>query len=108
MKHDNPKKLIPQLANNSKFFHRAFANPCINVKPKAPSEQCAPYCTIGSLVPTVHVVANYNYRMRWRCNFKGISLFGGRADFSKNLLVSLFNDNLSNEPNFGRWTVPLK
>ncbi len=42
---------------------------------------------------------------------KGFSQDGGRADFSKNLLVSLFNDDQSNEPNFwpdpSRWTVTL-
>jgi hypothetical protein len=31
---------------------------------------------------------------------------GGPVDFSKNLPASLFNEDLSNEPNFGR-TVPL-
>jgi hypothetical protein len=35
-------------------------------------------------------------------NFKGLSLDGVRADFSKNLHASLFNDDLSNEHNFGR------
>jgi hypothetical protein len=34
--------------------------------------------------------------------FKGLSQHGGRADFSKNLRVPLFNDDLSIEPNFGR------
>ncbi len=28
MKDDNKKKFIPQLAIDTKFFHRAFANPC--------------------------------------------------------------------------------
>ncbi len=35
-------------------------------------------------------------------NFKGLSLDGVRADFSENLHASLFNDDISNEPNFGR------
>ncbi len=39
---------------------------------------------------------------RWRCNFKGLSQHGGRADFSKNLRASLFNNDLSNEPNICR------
>ncbi len=34
--------------------------------------------------------------------FKGLSQDGGRVDFSKNLSCSLFNDDLLNEPNFGR------
>jgi hypothetical protein len=36
--------------------------------------------------------------MRWRGIFKGISQYGGRADFSKNLRASLFNKYLLNEP----------
>ncbi len=43
-----------------------------------------------------------NSRTRWRCNFKGLSQHGGRADFSQNLRASIFNDDLSNEPNFCR------
>jgi hypothetical protein len=40
-----------------------------------------------------------NYCTRWRCNFKRD---GGQQDFFENLRASLFNDDLSNEPNFGR------
>ncbi len=43
-----------------------------------------------------------NYFTRLRCNFKGLSQDGGGADFSENLLASLFNDDLLNEPNFSR------
>jgi hypothetical protein len=32
----------------------------------------------------------------------GLSEVGGRADFLKDRRASLFNDSLSNEPNFGR------
>jgi hypothetical protein len=39
---------------------------------------------------------------RWRGIFKGPSKDGGRADFSKDLLASLFNKYLSNKPNFRR------
>ncbi len=45
--------------------------------------------------------------------FKGLSQGGIREQFSKNLRASLFNEDLSNEPNFGRihlagqWTVHL-
>jgi hypothetical protein len=35
-------------------------------------------------------------------NFNGLSQDGGRADFTKNLLTSLFLKYLSNEPNFSR------
>jgi hypothetical protein len=38
-----------------------------------------------------------NTCMRWRGIFKGLSQGGGQADFSKNLLASLFNKSLSNE-----------
>jgi hypothetical protein len=41
------------------------------------------------------------YEMAQNESFKKISQNGGRADFSKNLRVSLFNREL-NEPNFGR------
>jgi hypothetical protein len=37
-----------------------------------------------------------------RCSFQGLSEDAGRADFSKNLLGSLFNDDLSNEPILSR------
>ncbi len=43
-----------------------------------------------------------NYCTRWCCNFKGLSQDGGRAEFSKNLRASLFNDDLWNEPYLGR------
>ncbi len=39
---------------------------------------------------------------RWRCSFQGISKDWSRADFSENLRDSLFNDDLSSEPNFSR------
>ncbi len=46
---------------------------------------------------------------------RGSQRMGGRrrTDFSNNLRASLFNDDVSNEPNFGwihpsRWTAPLK
>jgi hypothetical protein len=54
---------------------------------------------------TAQLVFRYlitHYCTRWRCNFKGPSQDGGRADISKNLCASLFNKYLSNEPNFGR------
>ncbi len=38
----------------------------------------------------------------WSYSFKGLSQQGGREDFSQNLGTSLFNDDLSNEPNFIR------
>ncbi len=38
---------------------------------------------------------------KWRCNFEGLPQHGGWADFAKNFRPSLFNNDLSNEPNFG-------
>jgi|688.fasta_scaffold453876_1 hypothetical protein len=43
-----------------------------------------------------------NYCTRWYCNFKVLSQDEGRADFTKNLRASLFNEGLSNEPSFSR------
>jgi hypothetical protein len=40
-----------------------------------------------------------NYCIRW-LNFKGLSQDGGLADFYKSLCASIFNDDLSNEPDF--------
>ncbi len=42
-----------------------------------------------------------NSRTRWRSKFTGLSQDEGQADFTKNLSASLFNDDLSNEHNFG-------
>jgi hypothetical protein len=39
---------------------------------------------------------------KWREIFKGLSQDGALADFSENLHVSLFSDNLSNEPTFSQ------
>jgi hypothetical protein len=36
-----------------------------------------------------------NYCTRWRCNVKGLSQAGGRADLFLNLRASLFNENPS-------------
>jgi hypothetical protein len=40
------KKCFPQLASDTEFFHSTFVNPC-DVKPKAQSERCAPFCAFG-------------------------------------------------------------
>jgi hypothetical protein len=85
---DNKKKFIPQLAIDTEFFH--FSRVCqslYDVKPKAQSERCAPYCAIvgdGALT------------------LKGSHGMGDGLIFSKNLRASLLYDDLSNEPNFGR------
>ncbi len=51
------------------------------------TDLCAPW-GIRFRIPNSHT--------RWRCNFKGLSMHGGRADFSKNLRASLFHADLSN------------
>jgi hypothetical protein len=44
-----------------------------------------------------------NLKTKKRCNtLKGSQSMGGRWIFLKNHRASLFNDDLSNEPNFGR------
>ncbi len=59
----------------------------VDIKLKAQSERCAPCCAIGNWV----LIANYCTKM------------GDTQIFSKNLrCASLFNDDLYNEPNFGR------
>jgi hypothetical protein len=42
---DNPKMFIPPLAIENDFFRSTFVNP--DVKPKAQSERCAPYCAFA-------------------------------------------------------------
>ncbi len=37
---------------------------------------------------------------KWRCHFEGQPQHGGWADFAKNFRPSLFNNDLSNEPNW--------
>jgi hypothetical protein len=47
---DSQKKFIPQLAIDTEFFHSSFVQCSLyNVKPKAQSERCAPYCAFALL-----------------------------------------------------------
>jgi hypothetical protein len=80
---------------SQRICHSSF-----DVKPMVQSEQCAPYCAIGNYCTCPLA----NYCTWWRCNFKGLSEDGGRADFSKNFCASLYNEDLSIEPNFGQCT----
>jgi hypothetical protein len=68
------KRSIPQLAIDTEFFHSAFFQSLYDVKPKAQSERCAPYCAFGHWVP---------YDQLLRGIFKGLSQDGRRANFSK-------------------------
>jgi hypothetical protein len=46
----NQKKFIPPLAIDNEFFVAYFQS-LYDVKPKAQSERCAPYCAFGHQVP---------------------------------------------------------
>ncbi len=67
-----------KMKDNNNFFPQAFANPCTMYKPRRSRRG-------------VHLTA-----------FKGSHRMGDGWNFSKNLSASLFNDDLSHEPNFGR------
>jgi hypothetical protein len=93
---DDQKKLIPQLAIDTKFFLPAFANPCTMWN------QRRSWSGVPLTVQLVIRCLIANYCTRWRRNFKGLSHDGGRSDFiSKNLRASLFYDDLWTEPTFG-------
>jgi hypothetical protein len=57
-----------------------------DVKPKAQSERCVPYCAFGQGAESL----------------KGSHSMGDRRIFLKNRRASSFYKDLSNEPNFGR------
>jgi hypothetical protein len=88
------KKLTPQLAIDSEFFHLAFSNPCtmLNKRRSRSGVRFTTQLAIRYLIS--------NYCIRW-LNFKGLSQDGRWADFYKSLCASIFNDDLSNEPDFG-------
>ncbi len=74
---------IPQLAIDTKFFHRAFANPCAIYQRRSRSRvrltaQWEIMCLIA------------NYCARWRCNFKGLSQDGRWKDFFLKTSAPLF------------------
>jgi hypothetical protein len=89
---------IAPLETNSKFVHSDVANSCmyiVHVVNKRPlTELCAPLAICFQIA---------NSCSKWRCNFKGLSQHGGRADFSKNPAPhSLMTTYRMNEPNFSR------
>jgi hypothetical protein len=91
----NQKKFIPQLAIDTEFFHSAFVKPC-SMQNQRRSQRCAltAHLAIECLIA--------NCWIRWREIFKWLSQDGGRRIFLKIFHTSLFNEDLSNEPNFGR------
>ncbi len=96
------KKVYSWTGNLYRIFSSRIWQSLYDVKPNAKSVRCAPYW------------ANDNCCTRWHCNFKGLPQYRGTNRFLiKTSAASLFNDDLSNEPNFGRihlaaWIVPLK
>ncbi len=72
---DNQKRFIPHLDIDNDFFHKAFVNPCMMRSQSG--VQLTAHLPIKCLMA--------NYCTRWRHSFKGLSLDGGRADFSKKL-----------------------
>jgi hypothetical protein len=82
---------IAPLEQDSKYVHSGIANNCMLKRPQI--QLCAPLAIRFRIA---------NRCTRWRRNFKGLSQNGGQADCSKNLRASLSNDDLSNEPKFGR------
>ncbi len=74
---DNKKRFIPHLAIETELFHSAFVNPCMMLNQRHSqsgvclTEHLAIECIMG------------NYCPRWHPCIKGLSLNGGRVDFSK-------------------------
>ncbi len=94
---DNQKRFIPQLAIETELFHSAFVNPCM-IENQRRSQS-------GVRLAAAHLHIECimgNLCTRWRHCFKGLSLDGGQADFSKKPRDASFTKDLSNEPTFGR------
>ncbi len=47
---DKKTKFFPQLAIDTGFFQKRICQTLYDVKPKAQSEQCVPYCAFGHWV----------------------------------------------------------
>jgi hypothetical protein len=69
---------IPPLAIENDFFHNPFVNPCMMQNQR--SSQSGVRLTAHLPVECI----KGNYCTRWCPCFKGLSLDGGQADFSKN------------------------
>jgi hypothetical protein len=95
------KKFNSKFAIDSKSFYPAFANPWRSLSGVRLTAQLANRC----------LIANYCPRLRDSAvTFKVSHRMGGGRIFLTNLLASLFNEDLSNEPNFSRifLILPLK
>ena len=94
---DNQKRFVPHLAIETELFHSAFVNPCM-MKNQRRSQ--------SGVHPITHLAIECimgNYCTRWRpLALKGSHEMGDGWNFLKSRRASLFNDDLSNEPNLGR------
>jgi hypothetical protein len=91
------KNFILQLAIDTKIFSLHTRQSLYDVQNHRRSRsgvRLTTHLTIKCLI--------VNYCMRWRGIFKGFSLERGRQIFPKNHCASLFNEDLSNVPNFCR------
>ncbi len=96
---DNQKMFIPHLAIKYDFFHSAFVNPCM-IQNQRRSQSGV---RLTANLPIQCIMGNYC--TRWRHCFKGLSLDGGRADFSKKPpLIKIYRISAVSS----RWTVPLR
>jgi hypothetical protein len=74
---DNQKRFVPHLANETELFHCAFANPFMMYNK---------WSSQSGVRLTAHLAIECimgNYCTSWRPCVKGLSLNGGRVDFSK-------------------------
>ena len=89
---DDQNKFILQLAIDTKFFHRAFFNPCTMLNQRRRRSDVR----FTALLAVECLMANY-----WRGYLKGSHRMGDGWIFLKNVRDNSFNKDLSNEPNFG-------
>jgi hypothetical protein len=93
---------IPHLAIENDFFHSAFVNPCM-MQNKRRSQSGV---RLTAHLPNKCIMGNYC--TRWCHCFQGLSLDGGRADFSKKPpLIKIYQMSLISAIS-SRWTVPLR
>ncbi len=75
---DNKKMFILHLDIENDFFHSAFVYPCMMLNQRRSQSGVR----LTAHLPIECLMANYC--TRWRHSFKGLSLYGGRVDFSEN------------------------
>jgi hypothetical protein len=93
---DVQKKFIPQVAIDTEFAHSVFANPCITYNQRRSQS--------GVRITTQLTIRYFlvSYCTDGAVTLKGFQRNGDGQIFLKTLGASLFNDDLSNEPDFGR------